>query len=124
MILVVVNLEFDMAILFIRDMERSLEFYVNLLGFQIEGGKTIFEASKEQFVVVSGYGVKLGLHLSNNVSSGCFKLVFNVGDVNKFMEFLESRGISYGEKSQIAPGLYEIVIEDPNGHKLSFVGRG
>ena len=120
----VVYLEFDMVLLFVKDMGRSLEFYVNVLGFQVEGGKTIFEASKEPFVVVGGYGVKLGLHISDAVVSSGFKLVFDVGDVNDFMAFLESRGISYGEKSQVAPGLYEVVIEDPDGHKLSFVGRG
>ncbi len=113
-----------MVLLFVRDMGRSLEFYVNVLGFQIEGGKTIFEVSKEPFVVVSGYGVRLGLHMSEAVVSSGFKLVFEVGEIDGFMSFLESRGISYGEKSQLAPGLYEVVIEDPDGHKLSFVGRG
>ncbi len=117
-------MEFDMVLLFVDDMGRSLEFYVNLLGFQIEDGKTIFEASKEPFVVISGYGVRIGLHASEEVFSSGFKLVFDVGDVDDFLGFLESRGISYGEKVEISPGLYEVDIVDPDGHVLSFIGKG
>lgn len=87
-------------------------------------GKTIFEASNEPFVIIGGYGVWIGLHSAEEVVSSGFKLVFNVGDVDDFMAFLESRGVSYGEKTMIAPGLYEIIIMDPDGHRLSFVGHG
>lgn len=116
-------MEFDMVLLYVEDMHRSLEFYVNVLGFEIEDGRTIFEASREVFVVVRGYGVRLGLHTADEVVSSGFRLVFRVESVDEFASFLESRGVSSYERSEVLPGLYELVVRDPDGHLISFLGR-
>ncbi len=117
-------MEFDMVLIFVRDMARALEFYVNLLGFRLTSHKTIFEASKDMFAVVEGYGVRLGLHLDEEATASRDKIVFRVESIDDAVQFLEDRGIGYTGPTEVAEGIYEVVIKDPDGREISIVSYG
>ena len=111
-----------MVILFTGDIGRTLEYYVNLLGFQLKSHKTIFDASRADFVVIEGYGLRLGLHISEEISSPSgFKIVFRVDDIDEFKGFLDDKGVEYIGPREIAPNLYELEVRDPDGRLLSFI---
>ncbi len=117
-------MEFDMVILFVSDMAKSLEFYVNGMGFELKSHKTIFDAARDPFVVLEGYGLKLALHSHENPPVGGSKLVFNVDDLDRCYEFFKDRGVYCSPKMEVAPNIYEVEVKDPDGHLLSFISYG
>jgi predicted enzyme related to lactoylglutathione lyase len=107
----------------VRDLERAVRFYTDVLGFRVTERRDDL-----QFVHLD-CGVKdLQLGLSGGgaqpPSSGSVVLNFSVkGDVEAVRARLEKRGVTFAGPTQVIPGKVRLAtFADPDGYRLRLAG--
>ena len=103
----------NVVYLIVRDMERSLAFYRDLLGIPLEGDDDWVEAELG--------GVRFALHLTyedaGEPSSGTVNIDFEVADADAAAERVRAAGFEARETMRAEWGTaYEVV--DPDGYRL------
>ena len=115
----------DHLILNVNDIRSSVDFYVNAMGFQLDGEEGPFTVIRvnENFILLLGpWGTKGGEHLAFSMSRGEF---------NKTFATIKEKGIPYGDSfhsvgNNLGPGRENgargpgptVYINDPNKHLI------
>jgi predicted enzyme related to lactoylglutathione lyase len=107
----------------VSDLERSIRFYTELLGFRVSERRDDL-----QFVHLDCGVPHLQLGLSAGATAppvpGSVVLNFNVrGDVDDVRARLEARGVRFPAPTRIIPGKVRLAgFEDPDGYRLRLAG--
>ena len=113
---------------FVADIERSLAFYVGLLGMKehlrIPIGGGVQEAVLG-FPDTKGAGVILMWKADRNAryehGNGYNRLVLRVSDVDGATSQLRSRGVPVEKEPTDAPGLRYSLVRDPDGYVVELL---
>ena len=105
--------------LYVRDLERSLAFYRDLLGIPLEGDERWVETT------VPG-GTRFALHAAHDdageLSSGTVHVDFEVEDADAAAELLREQGVEVRETMRDEWGT-AIEIVDPDGYTIHLFQR-
>jgi catechol 2,3-dioxygenase-like lactoylglutathione lyase family enzyme len=107
------KLKFDCVFYYVGDLERSVSFYSEVLGFELESRDTV-----ARFVVD---GVLFELVPTDEPTKlkggGNARLCLEVPDIRRTVDDLRARGISVGEVRRVENGALA-AFEDPDGNEL------
>jgi len=114
------------VILLLSDMERSVEFYKDLLGFPVKT-KTQSPDWVEFFnreTTLSLHAIKKGKGSSNvdkkDTKLGTGTLVgFMVSDIESTVQFLKENNVKFFKELREEPFGKHAIVEDPDGHLIS-----
>ena len=105
----------SVVFLYVRDMERSLAFYRDLLGIALEGDEHWAETTFPG-------GARFALHAAHEgipaLSSGTVKLSFEVEDAAAAAELLRGQGVEVREALRDEWGT-ALEIVDPDGYAVN-----
>ncbi len=107
----------------VRDLERSVHFYRDTLGFEVTERRDDL-----QFVHVSCglKGLQLGLSAGGTAppQPGTVTLNFGVqGDIEEARRALESRGVAFLGPTVVIPGKVSLAeFRDPDGYRIRLAG--
>ncbi|HMK30401.1 MAG TPA: VOC family protein [Terriglobales bacterium] len=107
-----VRFEGSEPILRVEDMQASLYFYVNLLGFEKAGW------GNDDFTRVSRD--RAGIYLSRDQGRGGAWLWIGVEDVERLHEEYKARGVTIRLSPTNYPWALEMHVQDPDGNVLRF----
>ena len=109
-----------MVILGVRDVQKSIPFYRDLLGLKLTeqfGGFAFFDAGKIALVLSED------LARSAEHIVGATEIVFSVEDVSAAYEALKNQGVQFArEPVQITGPMWAAHMRDVDGHLLSIFG--
>lgn len=116
------------AMIYTRDVARSLDFYANQLGLEVleefRGGPRLVYARLKS---PSG-DATIALHLlepGKELATGGVRLYFEVRDLERFCKRLESRGVKFSQSPKLMPwGWKHAYLDDPDGHEVSLYWAG
>jgi uncharacterized glyoxalase superfamily protein PhnB len=100
-------------ILSVADLARSLQYYVEVLGF------TNAEWGGDDFTCVTRDNAAIYLSQGDQGHPGTWVWV-GVGDVEALYEELAARGATILHPPESFPWAYEMKVGDPDGHVLRF----
>ncbi len=121
-----------MALIYVSDLRRSVDFYTEKLGFSLVGywdgeekaiKPTYDEAHTPGFAMVRAGEARVGLHIWEGESAppaGGVGLDLRVDDVDAFYRELTERGVQASEPRDFPWGQRMIFLKDPDGHPWSF----
>lgn len=107
--------KFNMALvtIIVADMQRSIDFYTLQLGLKLKA------RYGNEFAMVEGPGVTIGLHPPTNPSAvGSISIGLGVDDVEKGRGQLAARGIQFEGGIIADPPMRFAYLKDPNGVQL------
>jgi len=108
----------------VKDVQRSVEFYTEKLGFQLD------HQNPPAFAQVSIRGLKLvlsgpGASGSRNIPDGrqqepggWNRVMLRVQDLATQIEALKQAGVHFRNEMEVGPGGKQIQIEDPDGNPI------
>lgn len=108
----------DVVYLYVRDLERSLAFYRDLLGIALEGDGDWAETTFAD-------GVRFALHASAGdveLGSGTVRVDFEVADIEATAARLREAGVEIGEIERDDWGA-ACEFVDPDGYRLHLFER-
>lgn len=95
----------------VADMNASVRFYTEILGF------TVQSRYGNEFALVQGPGITLGLHPVGKGRAGAISIGLGVDSLKDAMPALESRGLSLGSIVDDPPMRFSF-FRDPDGVEL------
>jgi lactoylglutathione lyase len=105
--------------LYVRDMERSIAFYRDLLGIPLAGDEHWAETAFPG-------GTRFALHAAHEgvgeLSSGTVHVDFEVEDADAAAEILREHGVAVGEPLRDTWGT-AVEVVDPDGYTISLFQR-
>ena len=117
--------QIDHLILNVNDIQSSVDFYVNVLGFQLEGEDgpfTVIRVNEDFIVLLGPWGTKGGEHLAFALSHAAFDETF---------ARIKEKEIPYGDSfhsvgNNLGPGNEQgargsgptLYMNDPNNHLI------
>jgi catechol 2,3-dioxygenase-like lactoylglutathione lyase family enzyme len=122
------RLDFNHAMVYCRDVSRSLEFYRDLLGLTV-----IEEFHAEDKVVYARLRLPAGtstiaLHLlepGQTLRTGGVRLYFEIRDLDRFCKKIEAAGAKFSQPPAMMPwGWRHAYLDDPDGHEVSLYWAG
>jgi len=122
------KLTFNHAMIYAKDVQRSLAFYRDILGF-----KSIDEFSHEGILLYArlrapGGDGTIALHLAGpgtSIISDGVRLYFEIRDVDGFCRKLQAKGLYIPQMPRMMPwGWRHVYINDPDGHEISLYWAG
>ena len=108
------KIENIVPVLNVSDMERSLSFYVDVLGFSSADWGT------KEFTLVGRDNAGIYLCEGAQGQAGTWVWVGFDGDINALHEKLKSAGVKIKLPPTNFSWAYEMHVEDPDGHVLRF----
>ncbi|MBN8788657.1 MAG: VOC family protein [Terrimonas sp.] len=108
------RLENITPILNVKDISRSLAFYVGILGFKNA------EWGDDSFTCINRDNTGLYLCRDGQGASGTWIWIGFDGDISAFHQYLRSCGVVIRLTPTNFPWACEMQIEDPDGHVLRF----
>ena len=108
----------------VKDIERAKKFYVETFGFEVawDGGTEVGWCE----LSLNVEGVKLGLNLlppEAELVPGSGVLTFELTDLEKGKEMLESKNVKTDEIIDIPEMVSYFNAQDSEGNKIQFVGE-
>jgi predicted enzyme related to lactoylglutathione lyase len=122
------KLTFNHAMIYAKDVERSMRFYVDMMGF-----KLIEDFRYEGIPVYArlrapGGDGTIALHQAGpgvSVASDGVRLYFEIRDVDGFCRKLQQRGFYIPQAPRMMPwGWRHAYLNDPDGHEISLYWAG
>ncbi|MGC1687605.1 MAG: VOC family protein [Candidatus Acidiferrales bacterium] len=122
------KLSFNHAMIYVKDVERGLRFYRDLLGFKlIEDFRHEGTAVYARIHAPGGDGT-IALHQAGanpSVSSDGVRLYFEVPELDDFCRKLQQKGFYITKMPQTMPwGWRHAYLNDPDGHEISLYWAG
>jgi catechol 2,3-dioxygenase-like lactoylglutathione lyase family enzyme len=108
----------DVVYFYVRDLERSIAFYRDVLGIPVEGDDHWAEATLEN-------GVRFALHATEgdaDLGSGTLKVDFEVANIEDAAARLRAAGVEVGETERDDWGA-ACEFVDPDGYRLHLFER-
>ena len=96
------------VIVFVRNMDSTLNFWVNKLGLQAR-------YSSEEWSEIELENLVIGLHRSGETVPRDTGIVFETGNIEALVSELRRRGVDVSEPRDIGVGL-EATFKDPEGN--------
>jgi predicted enzyme related to lactoylglutathione lyase len=111
----------DLLFLEVNNLAESLEFYADVLGFEIESSND--QADPPIASLTSGsLRITLVQQLETMLKRGRgVHFVLGVDDVDNFFERVNSRGVDVSEPRDEGWGGRFVNLQDPDGYRLFFV---
>ena len=122
------KLNFNHAMIYLKDVGRGIDFYRDWLGFKViedyrHEGRSVYARLRAP----GGEGT-LALHQAGpgaSVASDGVRLYFEVGDLDDFCNRLRKRGFYFTQLPQVMPwGWRHAYLNDPEGHEISLYWAG
>src|ERR1700722_16670558 len=122
------KLTFNHAMVYVKDVERGLAFYRDLLGFRLiedfrYEGKPVYARLR-----APGGDGTIALHQAGpgaSVASDGVRLYFEVRDLDDFCRRLQKRGFYFTRLPTMMPwGWRHAYLNDPEGHEISLYWAG
>jgi catechol 2,3-dioxygenase-like lactoylglutathione lyase family enzyme len=122
------KLSFNHAMVYVKDVQRALDFYRQLLGFkQVDEfryeGKPVYARLR-----APGGDGTIALHQAGpgaSVASDGVRLYFEVRDLDGFCRKLQADGFYITQLPQVMPwGWRHAYLNDPDGHEISLYWAG
>jgi catechol 2,3-dioxygenase-like lactoylglutathione lyase family enzyme len=122
------KLSFNHAMIYVKDVDRSLGFYGGLLGFKLiedfrYEGKAVYARLR-----APGNDGTLALHQAgpdDSVASNGVRLYFEVGELDDFCRKLQQKNFYITKMPQMMPwGWRHAYLNDPDGHEISLYFAG
>jgi lactoylglutathione lyase len=108
-------------ILLVADLNRSVEFYREVLGMQLkQESEDWVEFSKGSNTVLALHPAKRSIRKKMQKRVGIL-VGFNVSDLDEFCRDLESKKVKFYKKETEEAFGKHAIIEDPDGHLISLV---
>jgi catechol 2,3-dioxygenase-like lactoylglutathione lyase family enzyme len=122
------KLAFNHAMIYVRDVERSLRFYADMLGFKlIEDFRFENRPVYARLRAPGGEGT-IALHQagpSDSIPSDGVRLYFEVPDLDDFCRKLQQKNFYFSKPPATMPwGWRHAYINDPDGHEISLYWAG
>lgn len=119
-----VGIEFNHAMVYVKDLAAACKFYAEHLGFKVmdeyPGAYARMQSPKG--------GTTIALHVAGpdqGLSSEGVRLYFEVKDLNKFCAKLEKAGVVLSKQPKMMPwGWEHAYLNDPDGHEISLYWAG
>lgn len=106
-------MEFEYTTILVKDMEKSLDFYMNTLGFKMEKQLNLENKTINFLKSENGSGVEL--IKEDNPDIGLYGLAFHVEDVRKEAQVLKEDNPELEIAIEETPNTTLAFIKDPNG---------
>jgi catechol 2,3-dioxygenase-like lactoylglutathione lyase family enzyme len=122
------KLTFNHAMVYVRDVERSLRFYADMLGFKvIEDFRHENRPTYARLRAPGGDGT-IALHQAgpgDSIASDGVRLYFEVPDLDNFCRKLQQKNFYFSKLPATMPwGWRHAYINDPDGHEISLYWAG
>ena len=122
------KLTFNHAMIYVKDVERGLRFYRDLMGFKlIEDFRYEGSAVYARLRAPGGDGT-IALHLAGPgvpLASDGVRLYFEVRDLDGFCRKLQQKGFYITQMPRMMPwGWRHAYLNDPDGHEISLYWAG
>jgi predicted enzyme related to lactoylglutathione lyase len=106
----------------VTDMDRSIRFYTETLGLPMAGPR-----GEVTMIRAGEITIALNRPLARSAPqalAGAVEVIFSVESVSSMETQLASRGCAFIASShEVTPGLWAATFTDPDGHKLTLLGR-
>jgi catechol 2,3-dioxygenase-like lactoylglutathione lyase family enzyme len=108
-----------------RDIQKSLVFYRDLLGFEVleefRGGPRLVYARLKS----PAGPATIALHLTEELHTGGIRLYFETQDLEGLCQELEAKGAVFSKPPAKMPwGWMHAYLDDPDGHEVSLYWAG
>jgi catechol 2,3-dioxygenase-like lactoylglutathione lyase family enzyme len=121
-------LTFNHAMVYSKDVATALRFYVDKLGLELlenfkHEGRSVYARLKSP-----RGNTTIALHTvapGDELRTGGVRLYFEVRDLERFCDRLESAGVQFSKKPKLMPwGWKHAYLDDPDGHEVSLYSAG
>jgi catechol 2,3-dioxygenase-like lactoylglutathione lyase family enzyme len=122
------KLTFNHAMIYLKDVERGIDFYRDWLGFKLiedfrHEGRSVYARMQ-----APGGDGTIALHQAGpgaSVASDGVRLYFEIRDLDGFCHKLRKRGFYFTQMPQMMPwGWRHAYLNDPEGHEISLFWAG
>jgi catechol 2,3-dioxygenase-like lactoylglutathione lyase family enzyme len=101
-----------MLTIVVRDVEEAVQFYTSSVGF------TLKSRYGNEFAVVQGPGITIGLHPGSDEQSGRISIGLSVDSLEESMQSATARGVNFSGDIVEDPPMRFAFFRDPNGVEL------
>jgi glyoxylase I family protein len=108
----------------VKDVNRSLEFYTQKLGFKLDHKRPPAFAqvsSGNLKLILSGPGASGSRPMPDGqaqASGGWNRVILQVADLSSRIEALNKAGLHFRNRMEAGPGGRQILLEDPDGNPI------
>jgi catechol 2,3-dioxygenase-like lactoylglutathione lyase family enzyme len=122
------KLTFNHAMIYVKDVERALRFYQDLMGFKLIEDFRYEGSSVYARLRAPGGDGTIALHLAGPgvpLASDGVRLYFEVRDLDGFCRKLQQKGFYITQMPRMMPwGWRHVYLNDPDGHEISLYWAG
>lgn len=112
--------------------EKTLEFYTEILGFNVQWRRKIDNPPMEELVFIELGGTLIEVFSVRNPAPmsgepwqvGCKTIALEVEDLEKAVEYLKSKGVELTSEIVSLEALKRAEIRDPDGIPIELLQRG
>jgi catechol 2,3-dioxygenase-like lactoylglutathione lyase family enzyme len=101
-----------MLTIIVRDVDEAVQFYTSSVGF------TLKSRYGNEFAVVQGPGITIGLHPGTGEQSGRISIGLSVDSLEESMQSATARGVNFSGDIVEDPPMRFAFFRDPNGVEL------
>src|SRR5690348_6519250 len=122
------KLSFNHAMVYVKDVQRALEFYRDLLGFEMvdefrDEGKPVYARLR-----APGGDGTVALHMAGpgtSLASEGVRLYFEIRELDEFCRKLQAKHFYITQMPRMMPwGWRHAYLNDPDGHEISLYWAG
>jgi catechol 2,3-dioxygenase-like lactoylglutathione lyase family enzyme len=119
---------FNHAMVYSRDVSRSVQFYARQLGFEVleeaYGGPMLVYARLKSPQGDTTFAIH-HLEAGQELKPGAIRMYFEVRDLDRFCKRLERAGVKLSQPPKLMPwGWKHAYLDDPDGHEVSLYWAG
>jgi catechol 2,3-dioxygenase-like lactoylglutathione lyase family enzyme len=122
------KLTFNHAMLYVKDVERGMRFYRDMMGFKLIEDFRYEGTSVYARLRAPGGDGTIALHQAGpgvSLSSEGVRLYFEVRDLDGFCRKLQQKGFYIAQLPRLMPwGWRHVYLNDPDGHEISLYWAG
>ncbi len=122
------KLTFNHAMIYVKDVDRGMRFYRDLMGFKLIEDFRYEGASVYARLRAPGGDGTIALHLAGpgvSLASDGVRLYFEIRDLDGFCRKLQQKGFYITQMPRMMPwGWRHAYLNDPDGHEISLYWAG
>jgi catechol 2,3-dioxygenase-like lactoylglutathione lyase family enzyme len=122
------KLTFNHAMIYTKDVQKSLSFYAGLLGFKLIEDFRYENTPVYARLRAPGGDGTIALHQveqGGSTAAEGVRLYFEIEDLNGFCEKLKKKGVYFPQPPRMMPwGWVHAYMNDPDGHEISLYWAG